>query len=71
MNKPDVKLKTTYKIFYLSEDGLLKVPKDTWGDRQFFSSSYDTMEEAQEDIRQRGSLWREYIILPSYSPQQD
>ena len=43
-------LTKTFKWMMISEDGLLKTPKDKWGDR-FFKDSYLTEEEAVLDYQ--------------------
>ena len=66
-------LKTTYEIWQVSEDGLLKVPTnwDYGQEFQLFDSIYVTPEEADAAIVARGDTHSTYVILPTKQVAED
>jgi len=54
---------TSYEIFKISEDGLLKEPLDQWGEKLFYFNKYDTEEGAINTILAEGREYTEYAII--------
>lgn len=59
--------KTTYEVqsrwlvMRLTDDGLLKHPTNEWGDHAFSSYGYDSVEEANAEVRRNPG---EYLLIP-------
>ena len=70
MKKNDNKMNTiskhkiVYKVYEISEDGLLKEPTEYYYEsRSTIFDRYDSQEEALKAIDEKGQ-WQEFIILP-------
>lgn len=46
----DMEIVLVYRVVSITEDGLVKIPKESYGDG-IFSINYDTQEEALKAIR--------------------
>lgn len=58
-------ISTKYSIVEVSQDGLIKIPKDTsYGpDASRFHATYESMEEVDKAILDSGEYYTEYIVL--------
>ncbi len=63
-------LTKTYRWMIVSDDGLLKTPKDHWGE-MIFKYSYPTEEEAVADYQRYIDIDVEFpysaVLIPEYS----
>lgn len=60
-----------YRIYKVSEDGLLKRPMDKWDDYDYLFKDYDDIDTCRSKIEEmalegriNGSLKAEFVILP-------
>lgn len=58
------KTKIKYTIKELQNTGLLLKPKDNLTGDDIFTSWYDSMEDALNDVIKKGPTYAEYVILP-------
>jgi hypothetical protein len=59
------KFEIKYKIYEISEDGLLKDPKeDYYGRRVIAYDTYDTMDDAIKELEKDDHSFGDYVILP-------
>jgi hypothetical protein len=57
----------SYKIYEVSQDGLLKEPKGLYyGEEKLeFDDSYPSVDEAKQALLESNHSWGRYLIIPS------